>query len=248
MSKKAIKKVLQGYRREGKRFVPPMKQIPNLKELSYLDDLLPELIWLGLIHDHMGYHFGARMLEAIVTAIEHTPPPLVENLALQSTYLKLTDEQKERIVEILRAKGMLPHIQQALAPLSLLYDGFAMLFLGPPPDRWTKESLIQRISECVGSHSDRYKTPAVMLYGCMLLTRLAAHKMFFPKEMDIPDFNAVIESPESDEARRAASFMRASAMAEGAIGRETGDWPRKFWNSGAKLSPCEPLGSAAEDE
>jgi hypothetical protein len=45
------RKILPGHKQIGKRFIPPMKQIPNMRQMSYVNDMLPELIWLGLIND-----------------------------------------------------------------------------------------------------------------------------------------------------------------------------------------------------
>jgi hypothetical protein len=39
----AKKRNLEGYKREGKRFIPPMKQLPMVREQSYVNDMLPEL-------------------------------------------------------------------------------------------------------------------------------------------------------------------------------------------------------------
>ncbi|MFL6714141.1 MAG: hypothetical protein ACJ8LN_14640, partial [Sulfurifustis sp.] len=60
--------------------------------------------------------------------------------------------------------------------------------------------------------------------------------------------NAVIEKPGSDEARRAASFMRASAGAEWGALQIEDEWAKYFWNRGAELSPCELPDYAKEDD
>lgn len=243
------KKNLEGYKRKGKRFIPPMKQLPGLREQSYVNDLLPELIWLGLIHDRMGYHFGARTLEAVVEVAKKWPKPKKPiNYAMQSAYAELTDGQKAELVDVWKRQYLLDDIQHALAPLVLLYDGFALAFVGPPSSMISEATLIQRIKKCVGNHLDKYDTPGIVLNGAMMLTRLMAGTIKFAGNIDIPNFDAVIEKPGTDEAERAAAFMRANALAE--LGRlEFGnDWPMYFWNRGAELSPCERPEYALEDD
>jgi hypothetical protein len=236
----AKKKPLTGYKQEGKRFIPPMKQLPQMEEASFVDDLLPELIWLGLIHERKSYQFGARALEAVVEVAKKWPEPeKPTNLALQSAYAKMPTAQKNEILDAWKARGFLDDIQHALAPLVLLYDGFSLAFVGPPTNQISQEVLIQRIRDCVGNHMDRRETPAIVLYGTMLLTRLAAGKIKIASHIDFPDLNAVIEKPGSDEAKRAAGFIRASVMAEVGFLELAHDWAQYFWNRGAELSPCE---------
>ena len=41
------KKILEGHKRIGKRFIPPMMQLPMMRSTSYVNDMLPELVWIG---------------------------------------------------------------------------------------------------------------------------------------------------------------------------------------------------------
>jgi hypothetical protein len=245
----AKKRTLEGYKRKGKRFIPPMKQLPGVREQSYVNDMLPELIWLGLIHDRMGCRFGARTLEIVLELTKEWPKPEKPvNYAMQSAYAELSESQKTEIVDAWQSQHLLNDIQHALAPLVLLYDGFSLAFVGPPSTVISEEALIQRIKQCVGKHLDKYETPGIVLHGAMILTRLIAGTIKFAAHIDIPDFNAVIEKPGTDEAKRAASFMRANAMAEIGMLELAKDWPRYFWNRGAELSPCERPEYALSDD
>lgn len=233
---------LDGYARIGKRFIPPMKQLPGLQEYSYVKDMLPELIWLGLINDRKGYKFGAVVLETVVELTKGwSKRDSRVNYAMQSAYKGLTTAQSTEIVEAFKKRGMLEDIQYALAPLVLLYDGFSMAFFGPPPTVISEEALVFRMKESVKKHLDRHQTPGIVLCGSLLLTRLAAGTIHFAQHINIPDLNAVIEAPDSEEAKRAAAFIRASAMAEVGMLDFPYTWNRYFWNRGAELAPCEPL-------
>jgi hypothetical protein len=55
------KRNLEGYKREDNRFIPPMKQLWMVREQSYVNDMLPEQIWLRLIHGWRVYRFVARL-------------------------------------------------------------------------------------------------------------------------------------------------------------------------------------------
>lgn len=233
---------LKGHKREGKRFIPPLKQLAGVREQSYVDDMLPELLWLGLIHDRKGYVFGRQTLEAVIEVVKDREEQNSEkavNFALQYAYATLGEEERSRIVHEWRRRSLLDDIQHALAPLILLYDGFSLRFAGVPDTKISEPALISRVSDCVANHLDKYQVPGVALHGSMMLSRLIAGKMFFSKDIKLPDFNAAIDSPESNEGKRAAGFMRASAMGEMGMLEVPNDWAKHFWNRNAELSPCK---------
>lgn len=236
----AKKKILKGYKQQGKRFIPPLKQIGIVQEESYVDNLLPELIWLGLIHEQCGYKFGYEALEAVIDAKKNWSRgenPL--NLAFQSAYKDLSVEDQQVIINIWRDRGMLHDIQISLAPLVLLYEGFSLRFIGSPEFMIPESSLVEQLRGVVGKNLDRFKTPAVILHGCLSVTRIIEGTLHYPQGMDIPDPNVIITDPDSDQAKRAGSFFRASAMAEMAHTDLDEAWSRYFWNRGFELSPCE---------
>lgn len=234
------KQNLKDYKREGKRFIPPLKQLPQVREFSYVNDMLPDLVWMGLIHDRAGYHFGAKVLEVVVKVTKEVPPREKSfNYALQVAYAGLSDELKSKILRGWEQENLLNSIRDAIAPLILLYDGCPLAFVGPPENVLSESDLVSRISRTVAKHLDKTETPGMVLHGTMLLTRLMAGTIKFAQHIEIPDLNSVIDNPGSDEARRAASFMRSSAGAEWAMLEVPNDWAKHFWNRNAKLSKCE---------
>lgn len=238
----AKKHNLAGHKRDGKRFIPPLMQLPGMRQQSYVKDMLPELIWLGLIHDRKGYVFGRHTLEVVVDVVKdrESDDSGSGNFAMQYAYSSLSQEEKQRIVQQWRSRSMLHHIQHALAPLTLLYDDeFSMRFVGPPETAIPREALVRQIRDCVANHLDKYHLPAVALHGSLMLTRLLEGKLRFTKDIDIPDFNAAFNAPDSEEGRRAAGFMRASALGEMGMLDVSNSWARHFWNRNAVLSPCE---------
>lgn len=233
-------RVLEGHKRVGKRFIPPMKQIPMSTSTSYVDDMLPELIWIGLINERVGYAPGARILEKVFLAVSELKEEGQHgNFALISNYTCLSIEQKEKLIDSLKGQEVLEEIQNAVAPLILLYDDCPLKFIGPTDNIISNEELVSRIKECVGKVINKYETPGIVLNGSMLLSRLVTGTIKFPADMDLPDFNTVITDPESEEAKHAAGFMRANALGEFGMQEIDPTWAKYFWNRNYELSPCE---------
>jgi hypothetical protein len=234
------KKLLSGHKRIGKKFIPPMKQVPGLREMSYIDDLLPELIWLGLINDRIGFVPGARLFEQIVAAALQASkgrPPT--NYALISSYRSFNKVEQQVFLHSLSTMSALDQLKEYLAPLVLLYDECPIRFIGPPETVTTENTLLAALRSSVERHIDKYETPGIVLNGMMLVSRLLTKTIHFSSEIVMPDFNAVVDSPGSEEAKRASGFMRANAMAELGMLNIGNDWARFFWNRSYALTPCE---------
>ncbi|WP_292655690.1 hypothetical protein [Nitratifractor sp.] len=67
------KKILQDHSKIGKRLVPPLKSsnIP-LREGDYTKEILPEIIWIGLIHEKIGLKRGIELVYRFVSFVKES--------------------------------------------------------------------------------------------------------------------------------------------------------------------------------
>ena len=61
MAKHQKKGVLQDHKRVGKRFVPPLLQLRNIKDASFVKHLFPHLVWMGLMNERFRYAKGVKL-------------------------------------------------------------------------------------------------------------------------------------------------------------------------------------------
>ena len=208
--------------------------------VAYVTHMLPELVWIGLLNQRVGYVRAARLLERVFTVVEETKDADTKgNFALLSTFDLLGDGQKSTLRERFREEGTLTLLQEAMAPLNLLYDNCPLLFLGPPARVFKGDELVSILKQCVGETIDKYKTPGIVLNGAVMLSSLVTKQLYFTKDIDLPDFNSVINAPDSEEAKHAAGMMRAHALTEFGMRKVGPSWARHFWNRNAQLSPCK---------
>lgn len=238
MNSRGKRKPLAGHVKRGKKFVSPLNALQGMRSYSYVNDLLPELLWLGLINDYSGYLRGRDVLECVVNVGKDWDLP-IKNFALQSAYVSLSEVQKFEIIASWESASLLPSIRSALSPLVLLYDRFALRFVGPPPQVVPTDALVDRLERVLGSAADKYKTPGIMLHGALLMNNLLAGRVHFSSHIELPDFNAVVDRPDSEDARRAASFIRASAMAQIGFVDPPSEWAQYFWSTSYDLVDCE---------
>ena len=217
--------LLPGHKRLGKRFIPPLMQMNIAEHISYIDDILPELIWTGLLNERIGYVESAGVLERISLTVEDIRRPDQHgNFAIMSTFKTLNDEQNSSLVRRLEEEDVGNVLRNSVAPLTLLYEGFPLSFLGPPDQIYSTDELVSTIKKCVDRVVDKYETPGIMLNGALMFSLLVTKRLSICDEIDIPDFNSVVTAPESDEAKHAAAFLRANALAEFGMRKIDSTW------------------------
>jgi len=240
MAKKK-QQILKDHKRMGSKFVPPLLQLKGFKEVSYINQILPEIIWMGLINDLVGYKKGVELIAQIAKdAFKLKSTEKYINFALVSNYKLLTNRSKLLLKKQLKASKTLSVIQEALAPLIKLYPSFPLAFLKEKGINEDRKKLILKIKTCTQRHFNKYDTPGLIIQANVLYIRGVTGGLYFNQKIQVPDLDTLIASPESEEAKRAGAFVRSSVLTEFMpIGEKfTGQWSSFFWNYGYKLDSC----------
>lgn len=236
------KKVLEGHKKVGSKFIPPMMQMPNWREISYINQILPEIIWMGLINDEFGYRDGIALSSNLAKrAFDLKETDKHINFTLVSNFNSLSAERKSELVRDLKETSELAKYQDSLLPLIALYEEFPLSFIGMSERIFDKSALIKKIKYCIEKHIDKYETPALIIQANVLYVRGSTGGLHVAPHIEIPDLNTLIEDPESEKAKRTGGFVRISAMQELMPLGETrvGDWAKSFWNQGYKIDKCD---------
>ncbi|WP_088437325.1 hypothetical protein [Sulfurospirillum diekertiae] len=238
------KKILEDHKKVGKKLIPPMMYSVPLQETNYIEELLPEIIWMGLIHDELGYHKGIDIIRAFIkSASDSYTSENYINFSLASNLRKLADHEKEKFVQKLIKNELYLDVSELLAPLVYFYDDSPFSFLNKKVDLSISEEkeLLEKLKTSIDRLFDRYDTPSVVAQLNVFYTRVLDGKISFPMGMDIPDFNALIDDPHSDEANKAAGFVRNSVKSEYMFEftKHDSSWATSFWNQSYKLDKCE---------
>ena len=105
---KKDKKVLEDHKKVGSKFIPPLLQLkPGFSEISYINQVLPELIWMGLLNDSFGYKKGIELASKISKfAVELIGEENYLNFSLASNYNLLSQDLKVSLIKILEERGL----------------------------------------------------------------------------------------------------------------------------------------------
>lgn len=233
--------VLKDHKKIGSKFIPPLSQLGGLTEISYVDQILPEIIWMGLICDKLGYQKGVDLvarLTKVAFVLKETKKFV--NFAIVSNFNLLSKDKKRKFKNKLQTENILETLQDILAPLIISYKDFPLSFLGKSNSKLDKNDLIERLKLSIERHIDKYATPGIVIQANVLYIRSINGGLFLAQNIKPPNLESIIQSPESEEAKRAGSFARIQAMQEFMpLGQKLKfNWARSFWNRGYKIDKC----------
>jgi hypothetical protein len=235
------KKILADHKKVGSRFIPPMAQLDKLKEIRYANDILPEILWIGLINSELGYRRGTELITNIAEdAVKVFASKKQVNFALTSSYNLLLSEQKSKLVEMLAPQGQLQTLRKCLEPLIILHGSFPLSFLGQSQQNYKKDALIETLKKCVKDHFNKYNQPAMVAQATVMYISGITGGLYFCKGIEPPDIEKIITAPESEEGKKAAGSVRAFMLTElmPNEGDRLGEWANNFWDENYKISSC----------
>jgi len=239
--------VLSDHQKIGTRFVPPMAQL-NMKATRWVDGMMPELLWQGLLVGRYGVREGLGLALTLAKAANNSFPSESKRpfLATASGYGEMTPQQQEETIARLVASEQLPLLQQGLAPLLALYPQcpLAFLFNGQVPTMDADDGL-ERVKSAVTQLYDKRSKPATVVIANTIFIGALTGKIRYTAQTQMPNLEAVFEYPNTDESREVASRLRASVSAfTNLLGDDVASaWPRYFWNRGLELEPCDVDGA-----
>ncbi len=233
-------RVLQGYRQEGKRFIPPFLQIMNLAETDWMNDRVPELIWIALFIQKFGTIDGPEMAVRIAKAASGCVPSAEKAYAATSEYMALSDEQKQCVRSALSAEGTLENARLGMEALSRHYKEFPLGFLGEPSKSIGAQSgsTLDDLKATIRNIRDRHSNASTVAQAVVVQIYFANNKLVVIPNSGLANLSAVCAYPLTDESKRVAASIRASVNLM--LTRDiASDWRNSFWKQGRSLGPCE---------
>jgi hypothetical protein len=236
------KQVLDGYKREGKKLVPPLMLLPNLVETSFRDSKIPELIWISGLFSALDAKDAVNlMVEFIIECDKAIYPEKIKPLAFLSNFQALTELQKQKIKEHSGCNKYTSIISRYLDYQNYLFDNYPLAFIFSKQEDVSRSDAINRLMKDVVNLLDRNSFHAMKVQTAALASMMATGKLVMHMDVGRPDLNKIYTDPESSEGRLAASFVRASLNAGASIhiSEEIGNkWVESFWIASYDFEGC----------
>lgn len=121
--------MLHGYKRDKKRFIPPMvHKLKRLDEISYINSIFPEILWIAPILDRFGHHRGIKIcVDFAEYARKLLGSDRFVNFAFCSAFKKI--KETDKLIYYLKGNRTFSNVCLALKPIVELYDSFPLYFL-----------------------------------------------------------------------------------------------------------------------
>lgn len=237
--------ILQDHKKDGKKFIPPMKHMMNFTEVHYVERILPEIAWIAFLIDNLGARQGIHIASRLViTAHSLHVGNAMCDFSLISAFSLLTEDEKSRLIETIREENVLFKLRNALAVFFRVYPSnnpLAFITEGTPSTPSAIDlSVTKRI---IHKNIDRRDFDAVVTQSVVFYSKYLSGKLKFNTEVKAPDLESIIGDFQSAAAQRAASHIRMAVNTvfmfnEKDIGTK---WASYFWNHGLELEPPIPF-------
>ncbi len=233
------RRVLQGYERRGKRFIPPILQHTNLAASGWMNDRVPELIWIALAIHKLGVKDGTAVAVEVARAAANCMPSSKVAFAAASDFVNISEEGADCVRTTLAAQGLLTRTTLAMAALSDYYPDFPLRFLrydaGASGD--PGKSDLNDLKETIKSIIDRTSKAAIFVQAAFVYIHFVNDKLRVSAVSALANFPAVQAYPDTDESREVAASIRSLVIALLSRTAEQ-SWAIAFWNTGRNLGDC----------
>jgi hypothetical protein len=241
--KSSGKQALSDHKKIGKRFIPPMLQLGKWYEVSWVNFIIPELLWLGLLNEYLGLSKGAALgLSLAKIAISEINQSTLKWFAPISAYIELNDKQQEEVINKIKTSNDIELIKMPLTPLVYFYPKCPLNFLfeGKTPIIDDNETILRKYKTFISDFYDRTSIISTFAQANAMYIAFITGLIKASKGTSLANFPEIEKYPNTDESKIVASAIRAAI--NGQFGMEhfykKSFWPDYFWNRGLELEAC----------
>jgi hypothetical protein len=221
----------------------------TLNPVKWIDDLLPEMLWLGMLNNDHGHRRGTQVAAELAQAVDRTiASEQRKAFAMTSAYSSIPSEQWPEVIRSISANA-LGELQHTLRPLVALYPRCPLkgLWRGEPPPQDDDVTIIRRH---VATLVNRGCRPAMLAQANAIYIAVITKKLVIDQGSFLSRIEAITSYPDTDESRMVGAAVRAATLMLGhhteEEQQEGAAWTRYFWQRGIELTPCD-LGSDGDD-
>jgi hypothetical protein len=231
------KGVLSDHRRQGKRFIPPLLDLPVKVDTYWRDLIIPELVWIGLLIQKHGLRKGADLAATLAkgaAGIWHGEKK--KWFAKASSYAALSTDQHKSLVATTRIANQLQSYQFALGPLNSWYPHSPLAFVGIGDETNADLTVIK---DLLALMYDKTGTLPMQIQTTAIYLGFVTGTLFIRKGMILGELDLINEYPTTDRSQQFGGSVRASigALVQGPDGADRA-WANAFWQRGFALESC----------
>jgi hypothetical protein len=233
--------VLGDHRRVKSKLVTPFNDaFSPMREGSWINMMIPELLWIGLVQQAWGPRRGVEIITAFTRDVRASE--LTRDRTIWAAAGKFTSLPDGVLADVVAGRPYREDLCAPLAPLHAHYSGHPMRELVPSGTGPAYSSDLALIKKLVGELFDRASTSAIMVQATATWLAFDAERLKVSASLALADFPRIEDYPKTDQSQRIAASIRATLnqmFGESHLMASGTGWPIAFWNRGLELEPCE---------
>jgi hypothetical protein len=236
MAKK--KKILEGYKKVGKKFIPPVMQWPGFREISWVNEIIPELIWIAVLQHKIGYRTANEaMADLHKTYIDFCDTKHLHSFF--SSYDAMSKNAKESFKEKYKQSEYYNEVFLGLKDLQHYYPNHPLQFLFEGLEISDTEVNIEVIKESIKGILERRTEAGTMVQAAVLFNSMVTGKFNAPKGSIFCEFEEIDNYPDTDKSLQLASSIRAmiNAFMNIEFRKTDCEWVNTFWQKSFIIEP-----------
>jgi hypothetical protein len=235
--------VLGDHKRVKSKLITPFNDLlgPTL-DVSWINTMIPELLWMALLHDAYGDHRAVEVVTSFTRALRaHTQKFSGEVFAAAGKFSDLPEGALQAIMAGLDT-SCADAVRTALAPLVAWYPAHPLneMYGNSKPE--PELAMLQDLRRVVGGMYDRSERATIMVQATAIWLAFDSGRLKVAADLSLASFPEIQDYPTTELSQRIGASIRASLnqmFGEGQMMASDGRWPIAFWNRGLQLEPCE---------
>lgn len=235
--------VLGDHRRVKSKLVTPFNdKLGPMREVSWINTMIPELLWIALLHDAYGDRRAVEIITAFTRAVREYSPEFNDTVwAAAGKFATMPNGALQQIVKGIDSECA-DALKAALTPLAACYPSNPLNAIYDGEPRTTEPAMVGHLRQVVSRLYDRSDRSTIMVQATAIWIAFDSGRLKVASHLSLASFPKIEDYPVTELSQRIAASIRASLnqmFGDEKMMASDGRWPIDFWNHGLQLQACE---------
>jgi hypothetical protein len=236
------KSVLAGHKKEGRKLIPPyVAALGQPSHINWLDTIVPEVIWIGLLHQKFGQKEGITLALELAQKTDNIAKAKGKTFfAAASDYRNLDAEKKNAFIADLANSKKLIQFQHALFPLTHFYPTCPLNFLASQENMCEPSDALHCLKSVLYDLYDKERQTTVFVQATVVYIAFVLGRLKVKAGLTLASFPEVENYPDTEMSKRVAASVRSTILTFFGSAKHDAPttWPVEFWNQGMEIENC----------
>jgi hypothetical protein len=236
-------RILGDHKKVKSKLITPFNDaFGQMREVSWINTMIPELLWIALVQDAYGPQRSVEIITAFTRDVRASEAGRNEIMwAAAGKYAAIPAGELETLA---REKSATygDQLRAGLTPLASWYPSHPLNTLFPGDAPSARREDLAHLKSIVASLFDRSARNSMLVQATAVWIAFDAGKLKVASHLALADFPKIQDYPGTERSQEVAASIRATLnqlFGETRWMASEAGWPVAFWNRGLEIEPCE---------